>query len=592
MILLCSWAFAAAVLGRPLLAAAEEPSITVVLPSTDELFKDFKLAFDLAKDEKGYNTLKETIETFLVGVDTTKAAGVRIYATPDGLQYVLTFPISNYKKLVSNLWDLDVRTAPAPTPQLIKQIPPAIAQKVQKLKLAPNERLVFKLFEGFLSHEAAIEHVHMGKQLEDVRAAKGILPVGLVKGHDLAIKVDGKSQPAEKRKQAFDKVKKELLAAITRGEHESEAAFAVRKVISEHQIAELERFFVESAQVLAGWNVSETEKMAVLNLDLEALPGTELEKSVQLVGQGPDEFAGVSKSDTVFSLSLNFALDALRKDFVKSSVKFERELVKKEIADRENLSAEQKAVDGDVADIFFDLLEGSGELGLANLFLRTWRGPGNSLITVAGGKIPEGQKSKIETILDNLASHGTESKVEKKVDAEGDIEIHKLTLPRFHELIPELTGADAVVYVGLSEKTAWLSAGDNSLARLKTAIQQAAAAGAKPGPDVDLTMSFAPYVGMLDSYRKRNPSTEPAKTDTTKKKTGTKVSEKSVQSLISPTDLRQIALDAFNQGQDVMAFSIHREGQIVKVHARYDEGLIRFVGKVLSKFVKDNLEDE
>jgi hypothetical protein len=105
-------------------------------------------------------------------------------------------------------------------------------------------------------------------------------------------------------------------------------------------------------------------------------------------------------------------------------------------------------------------------------------------------------------------------------------------------------------------------------------------------------MNFAPYVGMLDSYRKRNPSTEPAKADTTKKKTGTKVSEKSVQSLISPTDLRQIALDAFNQGQDVMAFSIHREGQIVKVHARYDEGLIRFVGKVLSKFVKDNLEDE
>jgi len=592
--LLCSWAILAAILARPLVASADEPSIIVVLPSTDEVYKDFKLAFDLANDDKGYKTLKDTIDTFLVGVDMSKPAGIRIFATPaDGLQSVVSFPVSDFKKFLSNMWDLDVRTAPAPTPQLIRQIPPAIAQKAQKLKLAPNERMVFKLFDGFLSHEPGIQHVHMGKRIEEVRAAKGALPVNLVKGHDLAVKIDGKSQPPEKRKVAFAKVKAELLAAITRGEHETETTFAVRKAISEHQIAELERFFVEASQILVGWNVSETEKSAELNLDLEALPGTELAKSVLLVGQGPDEFAGVTKSDTVFSLSVNLALDDLRKDFVKSSVKLERALVKQEIADHETLSAEQKAVDGDLADIFFDLLEGTGELGVANGFVRTWKGSGSSLITVAGGKIPKGQKPKIEKILDNLASRGAESKVEKKVDTEGEIEIHKMTLPRFHDLLPELTGADGVVYVALSEETGWLSAGDNSLDRLKKAIQEAAAAGPKPGPDVDLTMNIAPYVGVLDNYRKRKPATEPAKIETPKKKGAAKATDKkSVQALISPADLRAIALETFGQGQDVMTFSMHREGEVVKLHAKYDEGLIRFVGKVMSKFVKENLEDE
>jgi hypothetical protein len=197
-------------------------------------------------------------------------------------------------------------------------------------------------------------------------------------------------------------------------------------------------------------------------------------------------------------------------------------------------------------------------------------------------------------VLDNLASRGAADKVEKKIETEGEIEIHKLTLPRFHDEFPEFTGADGVVYMGLSDKTAWLAAGDNSLDRLKKAIQDVAATGPKPGPDVDVTMNLAPYIGVLDNYRKRKPATEPAKIDTTKKKGSAKapVDKKNVQALISPADLRQIALDAFNQGQDVMNFSLHREGEVVKVHAKYDEGLIRFVGKVLSKFVKENLEDE
>ena len=114
----CVLAVAAASSDRSALAADEKPSITVVFPSIDEVFKDLKMAFDLVDDSKGYNTLKETVETFLVGVDTSKAGGIRTYATPTGLQSVLSFPVKNdaeFKKLISNLWDLDVKTAPAPS---------------------------------------------------------------------------------------------------------------------------------------------------------------------------------------------------------------------------------------------------------------------------------------------------------------------------------------------------------------------------------------------------------------------------------------------------------------------------------------------
>ena len=596
--MLCVLAFAAAFSNRAAVAAdekpIEKPSITVVFPSIDEVFKDLKLAFDLVGDSKGFTTLKETVETFLIGqpgkdlaVDTTKAGGIRTYPTSTGLQSVLSLPVKSeaeLKRLLSNWWDLDVKTAPPPDPKLIRQIPASVTQKLARLRLEKNERLMFKLFDGFLRYEAG--QVHLGKQIEDVRLAKGALPIELVKDHDLAILIDGLAQPPEKRKAAFETAKTELLGAIAKGESESEAAFAARKALTEHQIAEIERFFVESSKILIGWNVSDKEKQATLDIDLEGIPGTELEKSAQLVGQSPDEFAGVSQDKAVFSLSLNFALDPLRQAFVKEISNLERNLLKQEITESEKRSAEEKAVDSDLIDLVFDVVEGTSTLGIANAFIRSWRNADGSLSTVAGGRIPPDAKSKFEKMLDDIASRSPNNKVEKKIETEGEIEIHKLTVPRLHTELPELVASDGAVYVGTHEKTVWLASGENAIALLKTAIQEAQAAGPKPAPDLDLSINLGHFVEVLNGYLTRHPAIA-AKTANSKT-----AKKRPAEGLFSEPELRKLALEAFKDGKDTATLSIHREEKLVKVKLKFDEGCIRFAGKVMSKFVKENLEDE
>jgi len=590
-LLLCLLASAAVFSNRAAVLADEKPSITVVFPSIDEVFKDLKLTFDLVEDSRGYTTLKETVETFLVGVDTSKAGGIRTYATPTGLQSVLSFPVKNdaeFRRLISNLWDLDVKTAPAPTPQLIRQIPPSVTQRLARLRLERNERLIFRLFDGFLRYEAG--QVHMGKQIEDVRLAKGALPIELVKDHDLAILIDGLAQTPEKRKTGFEKTKTELIGALTRGESESEAAFAARKALTEHQIAEFERFFVESSRILIGWNVTDTTKDATLGIDMAAIPGTAFEKSVDLLGQTPDEFAGVSKKDAVFSLSLNFALDPLRQAFVKDISNLERNLLKKEITESEKRTPEEKSVDSDMVDLLCDVVEGTSKLGIANAFIRSWKNADGTLSTVAGGRIAEGAKAQFEKMLDDIASRSPNNKVEKKIETEGEIEIHKLTIPRLHDELPEFISADGAIYVGTHEKTVWLASGDKALELLKNAMQEAKAAGPKPGPDLDLSVNLGPFIDVLNAYRTRRPAntttTAAAKSDDGKKKI------KKVEALISPADLRKLAVEAFKNGKDTVTLSIHREEKQVKVKLKFDEGCLRFAGKVLSKFVKENLEDE
>ena len=589
---LCLLAFAAVLAGRgTLFAQDEKPSITVVFPSIDEVFKDLKLAFDLVEDSNGFTTLKETVETFLVGVETTRPGGIRTYPTATGLQSVLSFPVKSdaeFKRLLSNLWDLDVKTAPAPTPQLIRQIPPGVTQKLTRLRLEKNERLMFRLFDGFLRYEAG--QVHLGKQLEDVRLAKGSLPIELVKDHDLAVWIDGLGQPPEKRKSAFERTKAELIGAISKGETESDAAFAVRKSLTENQIAEFERFFVESSKIVIGWNVSAEKKEATLEIDLDGIPGTALEKSVQLLGQTPDEFAGVSKENAVFSLSLNFALDPLRQAFIKDITNLERKLLKKQITESEQRSAEEKSVDGDLVDLVFDIAEGTGQLGIANAFVRSWRNQDKSLSTVAGGRIAPNAKTKFEKMLDDIASRSPNNKVEKKVETEGEIEIHKITVPRLHVEIPEFVGSDGAVYVGIHEKTVWLATGEKSLELLKKSIQEAQAAGPKPGPDLDLSINLGPYVQVLNSYATRHPAPKPVPVPAANPNGPRRVQV--TQALISDADLRKLALEAFKDGKDTATLSIHREDKMAKVKFKFEEGSLRFAGKVLSKFVKENLADE
>lgn len=647
-----------AVVSAPSTKAADEkapvkPAITVVFPSTDEVFKDLKFTFGLVNDEKGFNTLKSTIELFLVGIETTQPGGIRIYPTAAGLQTVLSFPIkadpfkfdpntgkplaaSEIKKrwpqleklspdeaqafrtaelkkltpehiqklrdlefgaLILNLFDLDVKTAPAPTAALGKQIPKGIAAKLKDLHLAANERLIFGLADGFMRYESG--YVHIGKLLPDVRLAKGGLPAELAEGHDLAALIDGQAQSQEERKTAFDKAKQELIGGIAKGEQEDEAVFEVRKVVTEHLIAEVERFFVESSRIHLGWNVSAAQKHARSELDIEGLPGTALEESVELLGKTPDEFASVSKLDTVFSLSGNFPIDPLRKAFLTNVVKLERALLKKQIAESTKHSDEQKKSEDELVELMFDVIDGFKDLGVINGFLRSWSNGDGTLTTVAGGRVPENSREKFEKMLEKLATRKATNKVENKVETESEVEIHKLSVPDVQTDFPEFLGKDGEVYVGTADKTLWLASGTGSLERLKKAIQESKVAVEKPGPEVELIVKLGPFVELRENYHVRNPAVAAVPANEPKKPSGAKppqkgdkAAAKKVEGFISGAELRKIALETFKEGKDTMTFSLQRDNKTVKLNVQFDEGLIRFVGKLASKVVKENLEDD
>lgn len=583
---------------RPALAADEKASITVVLPTTDEFFKDLKFAFDLVKDDKGYKTLENTIQLFLVGVNGAERPGVRVFFTPDGLPSVLSFPVktdADFKKLISNLWDLDVKTAPAPTPQLERQIPKAVRAKMPGMKLAANERIIFGLTDAFLRFEAG--YVHVGKMPTETRMAKGGVSPDIAKGHDLAILIDGKTLTPADRKKGFDRAKKELVGAIVKGDKEEETVFAVRKSITEHDLGELERFFVESSRIHIGWGVSDVKKFARAEIELEFLPGTALDKSADMLGETPDPFAGVSKANTVLNLSGNFALDPMRVQLMKTFPKLVQNMVKKEVADNKKLTDAQRSTNNTLADLMFEIMDGMPAIEVINGFVRCYANGDGTLTSIGAARIPNGNRGKFEKVLASFTA-AAGGNGDTKVDTEGDVEIHKLSLNGIEADVPEFIGKDGA-YMGIADESVWLASGAGALARLKKAIQEAKAAGPKKDPVVlDLFLKFGPFVQARDKYLVRNPilaakpAPEEKKPDDGKKKLGAKpVSKKKAESLVADGELRKQAIDSFKDGKDTMTLQIDREGKLCRLNVQFEEALIRFVAKSMSTFVKENLED-
>lgn len=576
---------------------AEKPTISVVLVSIDELYRDLKLVFDIAGDPKGFKTLKETIEVFLEGVETNKAAGVRVYMTADGLRAVASLPIKNeadLKTFLQNLWDLDVKSSPAPDNKLEPQVPRAVQQKRRQMMLQPTERILFGLYDAFLKYESG--HVHLGELLTDVRLAKGGVPAETAKDADLAILIDGGSKTPEERRKAFEKAKAEVLA-IEKKENEQTADFELRKSITEHEVAEIERFFAESSKIQLTWLTSPEKKHARLDLGLSAVKDTPLAKSIEMIGETADEFAGVGKQNCALALQINFPLDEMRQAALKPISKQARDRLKSKVDEDEKVPAAQKAVDKDLVDLVFDVIDEIGGMGVFNGCLRTWSNGDGTLTTVGATKVLNG--AKFVNLLQKFAGRGGENAAEMKVETIGDVEIHKITVADLQKDYPEVFTKDGSIYVGTAEKAVWYAFGEKALDRLKVAIEEAKA-GAKPGQVVELNAKLLPLVEVYDKIRarknwkvgavERRVTPKDKATESQKKADGEK---KKPGDLLSDLDLVSVAKEAFREGQDTVSLSLGRKPNQDEIEAaiQFDEGILRFVGKALSKFVKDNLGD-
>lgn len=598
----------------------EKPTVTIIAVGPDDVFADLKVIIaEIAKSPEEFKTLKETVDVFLTGVDVKKPVAIRSFVAGDDLRHVASIPMqgeAGLKDFLTNLWDLGVKSAPPPAQQFRSQIPTKVNTKLRTLKLAATERLLFDLKDGFLRSETGL--VQIGELLSDVRTVKGMPPTDLLQKFKIVAILDGTAvSPADRRKM-FQSRRKQFFENFQANEGEDPADFAIRKLALEHQFDELERFFADASNITVGWTTAVKEKYASLDLTMKALADTSLAASIEQLAKTPDDFAAIDRKDSVAYGGINFPIDDLRKQALLTGAKNWRDRVKQKIDADTKAAAEKKPIDKELSELSFDIVNDIANAGIFNGFIRVRKDASGNYSTVGAAKIPD--SAKIVQMVEKMAQREGADKVALKADTEGDIEIHKVTLTEHQKEYAEFLGSDGTVFVGTGSNVVWYAAGPGALDVLKSAIKETKAAGPKSGgPVIELVVQGGVGVEFLEKHFPK-PAEPPRRTPAASSKTATKTApgatktapattktadktaagskktaadDKNAERLEKLKDLglRKVALDAFKEGNDTITIRLEREENSVKLNIRFDEGILRFVGKAVAKGVKENLGD-
>ncbi|HSG69666.1 MAG TPA: hypothetical protein VLA12_04585, partial [Planctomycetaceae bacterium] len=210
--------------------------------------------------------------------------------------------------------------------------------------------------------------------------------------------------------------------------------------------------------------------------------------------------------------------------------------------------------------------------------------------TLLGGLVMSKPENLTE-LFKLMPSFPKPRKIAMEVEKQGEVAIHEFEFSEASQAaMLDFFGAGKM-YVGVGPKVAWFALGDNALADLKAAVEATAAAAEQaPSPQFfSFSIKGAPWVGWHDRHDKQP---APALKKTIKQVAGTNGEEKpDTKQKLSSIPIRQLAIEAFDEGNDVLSMSLRKDDDRIKGDLKADTGLLRFIGKALASFSKDTLEE-
>lgn len=566
-------------------ARAQEPHhsrISIVHPGFEPLKSDIKAVVDLttAAEQEQWVNIQDYIDMFQIGIDGTRPVRVDVLTGVTPASYLVWVPLLDpgdpKKGLADEFRDsLDAfgyTTTRDPQDRNLYQIENAEgASDMGWLRVMTDVQYgVFVLTtdqeDMQLLKQLVLKAGDPRKEVDKILAAK---PGIGAEGVNTAI------APAdqEKRREAFSELRKVSMDALQKRPEESKTEFDLRQSLLTHQLDEGERLMVEASEVRALATLDHATATAALTFTAKAIAGTSLADTISQFGAQPDAFAGITKpADSALSLRLNHPIDSMRQKNAIATLGLTRKDIDSRIDESKNMSASEKESTKKMLSGVLELIEDGLKTGYINAFLESVPQGEDDFTTVGAVSAPNA--TRLKDILPLLASAGEGNAVEMDVDKQGDVAIHRIRLAEgYVNLIDRIFGKNRDLFIGVAENYVWVGSGPDGLATLKKFI--ALPSQPKSGTSaIHVEVRALPWVKRLD---------EVAKTS----KEGKTPEEKEKQRSEARRRARAIAAMETN---DVITFDFSVEDGEVKGALTFDKGIMRFVGKMLSAFSRENLD--
>jgi len=319
---------------------------------------------------------------------------------------------------------------------------------------------------------------------------------GLEKQYDIAVRLNIQSIPKMFRDLALEQLEQGAELGLEREEGESDAQFEARKKIVQIQMDQLKMLVEETQDITIGLTLDATAGNAYFDFAMTAIPGTTLAEQMTAYQNTSSKFAGFLQPDAV--LSMNIVEEIKSQEDIEQAVAVldsAREQAFNAIDEEADLPDDQsrkivKSSLNDVFDVIIATLKEGKIDGGAFVLLEP-----ESMTCAIGMQVASG--SDLEEAIKKIMKLAEEEPGFKGVNWDADqhanVRFHTMTIPipDADEEARELLGEALDVVIGIGDKSFYLAFGKDSLATVKSAIDQSAADAANPVPPMQLVLSMA-----------------------------------------------------------------------------------------------------
>lgn len=567
---------------------------------------EYFLSLTAPEDQQQWPTVEGFLESLLEGVDRTRPMRMDLLLGGEETRYRTSIPVANFRLFEKNIRLLGVKI-----------------RRIRDTRIQGTLYQTQDAYPGFMRfHQGYATFAKTREALIGYPDPRKAID-GLVARYHLAFENVNPApgpQVLDALRRNFAQYRKQEMADLQRRQGATEADFALRQALRRTWLDEAERFYVEAERILLGWTTDTSKGQGRIDITVTPIPETSLAKAVNMLGQRPSYFAGLARHEnSILSFRVNHPLDPARRENLLETGRRLQAEEKAEIQAREGLTESQRTAAREVVDLLYALHEDVVRGGVIDAFAEVHTNPSGHKTLLAGIQAPAaarpsgrssqddagqqtappgedaapsperrpqegsdrqeappaaeaaqdraqppGDRSRIVHILELLPRTGRAETVQLDADREGDVRIHAVTVspqefPHFEWFFGETT-----YYVGESDQAAWIAAGENALAELKSAIQQA---GVPPDAQADPTFFrfFAQLAPWLELRQRRSPEE-------------------------GDPELRQMALEAFQQGQDTVSLRLQRVENRVEGELLADRGILRLFGKLIAEFSRETLQ--
>ncbi len=552
----------------------QDSRITVAHPGFTLLKSDLKKTLDLtsAAEQKQWENIQGYIDTFIIGIDETREVQVQVMTGISPTGYLICVPLQ----------------AASDPSKLFRENLDSLGYKIMR---NPEDRKLYSIESdaneyGWMKIDAELHYAFfmittdktLLPELKEIVVKAALTPTTLSDNMIAELKnTDASAESITHRTKAFKPIRDKNMALIKQRPDEKATAFQLRQSSARQLYDEAERIMSESDQMLVTLTMDHSNSALPkvnLRITVTAIPGTAMEATIAQYGTQTDAFAGLARlSGTALTLRANHPLDELRKKHLKESLALTRANIEASLVSKKTISdAERIAFSKFVAGVL-GVLESSVDSAHLNGAVESIPDGDGHFTTVGGFVSPAA--AELNTILPLLADAGKGNSVQMNLEKVADVDIHKIQIAQgFISTFDRLFGTHEYLFVGVGPQKVWLATGKGGLEILKSTIQAVGEPAANPVV-LRVDGNMLPWAKLFDSLAK-------------KEKPGT-LTDDEEKLRREQARVRERAIAAMAT-EDDFSIVITTEGSMWVGDFTSNTGLLRFVGKMMSAFSKENFE--